>query len=247
MMENGATLSDIAAITNMNDGFGGNNGYAWIWILLIFGMFNGNGYGWGNGCNNGFATQSEMQTQFLSQNLMNRFDTLQVQQANNAKENAMLIQNALYDTSRQLNENAYGIIDGFGRTNDNLNCGFYGVNRGIAELGFGVQNVGCSINRNIDSVKFENAQNTCEIVNAIHKEGEITRGLIQQNTIQDLRDRLEEKDRLYQAANYTLANAQQTRNILDSVGRFVINPPQPFYFGGYGNYGYGYGGTTVAV
>ena len=33
-------------------------------------------------------------------------------------------------------------------------------------------------NRNIDNVKFENAQNTCAITTAIHEEGEKTRALI---------------------------------------------------------------------
>ena len=40
----GYSLSDIAAATNGNDGFGGNN--AW-WIILLF-LFAMNG-GWGNG------------------------------------------------------------------------------------------------------------------------------------------------------------------------------------------------------
>ena len=53
----------------------------------------------------------------------------------------------------------------------------------------------CETQRAIDSVKFENAQNTCQIVNAIHAEAEMTRAQLTQNTIQDLRDKLAEKDR----------------------------------------------------
>lgn len=44
---NGYSLADIAAVTNGNDGFGGNNGGAWwLLILFLFGFMNG---GWGNG------------------------------------------------------------------------------------------------------------------------------------------------------------------------------------------------------
>ena len=41
------SLSDIAAVTNSNDGFGGNNGW-WV-LILLFAIFGG----WGNGGVNG--------------------------------------------------------------------------------------------------------------------------------------------------------------------------------------------------
>ena len=34
-MDNGMSLSDIAAVTRDNDGFGGSNGAWWIIILLL--------------------------------------------------------------------------------------------------------------------------------------------------------------------------------------------------------------------
>ena len=65
------------------------------------------------------------------------------------------------------------------------------------------------------------SQNTSTITNAIHTEGEETRKLITGNTIQNLRDKLSEKDSELQSAQLTLANSVQTNNILNTLGRFV--------------------------
>lgn len=68
----------------------------------------------------------------------------------------------------------------------------------------------CEVNRNIDAVRYENSKNTCDIVNAIHAEGEATRGLITQNTIQELRDNL-------QAAQLQLGNYSQTQTLINEL------------------------------
>lgn len=65
----------------------------------------------------------------------------------------------------------------------------------------------------------------CDLRTAIHAEGEATRGLIQNNTIQDLRDRLAERDRDLSAANFQISQVAQTSNIINAVRPF----PQPAY------------------
>lgn len=65
----------------------------------------------------------------------------------------------------------------------------------------------------------------CDLRTAIHAEGEATRGLIQNNTIQDLRDRLAERDRDLSAANFQISQVAQTSNIINTVRPF----PQPAY------------------
>jgi hypothetical protein len=57
-------------------------------------------------------------------------------------------------------------------------------------------------------VKAEAYKNTCEITTAIHAEGEATRALITENTIQALRDKLEDRDRALQAANFQISQQQ---------------------------------------
>ena len=72
-------------------------------------------------------------------------------------------------------------------------------------------------NRNIDAVRFENAKNTCDITTAIHAEGEATRALINANTIQALRDKLEDKDRALLTANFQLSQQAQNAYLLNEI------------------------------
>lgn len=46
---NGYSLSDIAAVSRSNDGFGGENGAWWIIILFLFAFCGWGGYGYGAG------------------------------------------------------------------------------------------------------------------------------------------------------------------------------------------------------
>lgn len=64
---------------------------------------------------------------------------------------------------------------------------------------------------------------------------------MQADTIQKLRDKVQDQQN-------TISNFMQTQNILNSIGRYVTNPPCYQNYGyGYGNYGCGCGcGTTIA-
>lgn len=92
--------------------------------------------------------------------------------------------------------------------------GFGAVTREIAESRFADQNCCCETNRNIDAVRYEGAKNTCDIITAIHNEGEATRQLITQGTIQDLRDRLEDRDRQLMTANFQLSQQAQSASLV---------------------------------
>lgn len=84
------------------------------------------------------------------------------------------------------------------------------------------------------------AECCCDLKTAIHAEGEATRGLIQANTIQDLRDRLA-------LANDALTTQTVSNNVINAVRPFptpayiTCSPYQsvayPYNYG----YGYGYG------
>ena len=95
--------------------------------------------------------------------------------------------------------------------------GFYATRQGISELGFGMKDCCCGINRNIDAVRYESAQNTCAITNAIHAEGEATRALINANTMQDLRDKLEARDRDILARDFQLSQLSQTASLVNEL------------------------------
>lgn len=220
----GLSASDVLALTKDSDGlFGGGSSGGILALIIIFVLLfgTGNGFGFGGGREN-VATQGEVQRSFDTNTIINKLDGI-----------------------------TNGLCDGFYATNNSINGvnmntmqGFNSVNQGIANLGYEQQNCCCTTNRNIDSLKYENAQNTCAIVNAIHADGEATRALMQANTVQELRDKLQERDN-------TISNLVQNSTLLNSVGRFVLNPPCYQGYNGYGcNTGY-YGcgcntGVTVA-
>lgn len=87
---------------------------------------------------------------------------------------------------------------------------FSQTQRAIDGLGFSMQNCCCETNRNIDSLRYENAKNTCEVVQAIHADGEATRALINANTMQELRDKLQE-------AQLALSNNAQTQTLINQL------------------------------
>ena len=95
--------------------------------------------------------------------------------------------------------------------------GFYATRQGITELGYAMKDCCCGINRNIDAVRYEGAQNTCAITNAIHAEGEATRALINANAMQELRDKLEARDRDVLVRDFQLSQLAQTSSLVSEL------------------------------
>lgn len=95
------------------------------------------------------------------------------------------------------------ILGGVNTLQNNLCAGFNSVNSNIAQLGFNMQ------------------QCCCDLKTTIHDEGEQTRALIQANLIQDLRDKLADKDRELLTTGLVTAQTIQTNN-LESYIRNVM-------------------------
>lgn len=200
-MMDGQGLTPVYDVNNRDAGWG--NGF--IWVLLIFVLMMGGGWNrWGNGAG---LTQVEMQQGFDTQSMLRKLDG---------------IQQGLCDGFYAQNTT---MLQGFNGVQRDLGAGFTAVNAGIAENRFAQQQCCCEINRNIDAVRSENFKNTCEITNAIHQEGEATRALITANQMQELRDRLAERDRMLQTANFQLSQQAQSANIISTLRPF----PQPAY------------------
>ena len=114
------------------------------------------------------------------------------------------------DVNGQLRGITNGICDGFYAINNSLKDGFYGTQANIKDCC-------CTTNRNIDAVRYENSKNTCEITNAIHAEGETTRALINANMIQDLRDKLEARDRDILVRDFQLSQLAQNATLINEL------------------------------
>lgn len=189
MDSTGYNLSDIAAVTDGRDGFGSGNGW-WVIIFLIF-AFMGFGRGWNN---NGEqpATNDDVQRGFDTSAIIGKLDG---------------ISNGLCDGFYAQNTT---MLNGFGGLQRDLCQGFAAVNAGINQARFDSQQCCCETNRNIDAVRYENARNTCDIVNAIKEDGAATRALITQNEIQTLRDQL-------QTANFQLSQQAQNATLIATL------------------------------
>lgn len=202
----------IVPVMDVNHGYGdsyGCGGGMWfMWIIVLFALMGGWGNGFGRGYGNGPGlTQVEMQQGFDTQSVLRKLDG---------------IQNGLCDGFYAQNTT---MLNGFNGVQRDLCQGFASVNASIAENRYAAQQCCCETNRNIDAVRAENYKNTCEITNAIHAEGEATRALINHNVMQDLRDKLADRDRDLQSANFQLSQLSQTANIVSTLRPF----PQPAY------------------
>ena len=138
-----------------------------------------------------------------------------------------------FDTTginNKLNGLENGLCDGFYAQNTNLLNGFSGISREIASCC-------CETNRNIDGVRYDAQKNTCDIITAVHEEGEKTRSLIKENEIQVLRDKV---------AELQLAQSQCAQNA------YLTNTIRPYPVPAYpacrpscdGGWGWNYGGAA---
>lgn len=167
---------DSAERTNCNSGWGfGNDWSWWIIILLIFGWGNGNGFGGfgGNGGGNmvGYelgkvATTNDVASGFASSATLNSLNDIKLGQAG--------IQQTLCQGFSGVNQT---VERGLSTMGYNMATGFHGVDNAICTLGYqqaqGVNTIAhqisdccCTTQRAIDSVKYENAKNTCDIIRA---------------------------------------------------------------------------------
>ena len=116
-----------------------------------------------------------------------------------------------------------------GRLSDQNTYNMNTLQQGLCSLGYNnlaqfkdlsseIASCCCNTQKELLINRYEAEKNTCAITNAIHADGEATRALLTQNTIQDLRDRL-------QAAELGLSQAAQTANIIQQVRPF----PSPAY------------------
>ena len=181
------SLSDIAALNRDNDGFGGG---AW-WVIVLFTLI----FGWGNngwGNNNGFAnaigyenlaTSNEVQRGFDNQNSMaNQREILAAVNSGTAQSVAATNQ-TFHDTLAVFNDK------------------YTELQRDIAGLAVGQANAlanqnqcCCDTRMEMQSLaaqqRYDSAQQTCQILQAVQAEGNATRAMIQQDKIEALQNKV---------------------------------------------------------
>lgn len=144
---------------NNGGGFGwGGDGAWWIIILFLFvfcGWGNGGfGGGYGNGANGagfqGYATRADINDGFAMNNLQSGINAIQ-----------QGICDATYALTNAINS-------GFSTTQMSMMQGFNGVQAQICNLGAQLAQCCCDIRASIQDVRYEMAQNTCNITNQMN-------------------------------------------------------------------------------
>ena len=144
---NGYSLSDFAAIQG-RDGFGAGNGAWWLIVLFLF-CFMG---GWnGNGKN--YATAEDMQNQFNFASLERQNNEIMA----NSRQMA-------YDLTGAIKDSAYALNTTIRDADADLKENVRDIQALVQGLGAEVQNCCCATNRNIDSVRYDAALNTRDIL-----------------------------------------------------------------------------------
>lgn len=239
-------ISPIGCANNGGMGFGGNGWGDLAALIVVAGLF-----GWGNGGFGGFgggrggydvccgtpATQADLANGFAQNTLQRGIDDIILGQA------------------QAINYNNQG----FAGLNSVINTGFAGVNNAICTLGYQqaqlvnglsreLADCCCTTQRAIDSVKYENAKNTCDIIRAG-----------QDNTRAILDYLTGEKISALQAENSGLkaqiSNDRQSAYIIDALApkcpapAYVVQPPQQVTFptNCCGNVAYANGGCGCGI
>ena len=82
---------------------------------------------------------------------------------------------------------------------------------------FDQQQCCCEIKTAIANTDNQNFRNTCEVLNAIHSEGEATRAVLVANKISDLQEKLADSQRAAQTAQIEASQLTQTSKLIDAI------------------------------
>lgn len=173
------SLSDIAAVTrgtNDNDGWGGN-GLLWIVILFLFVFMGGGGL-------NGWNRQGEY----------GQYATAASQQEILYGQQFGQINDRLTNLGNGVCNLGFEMQGGLGQLGKEVALGQSNLQQTIMGTGNGIQQqiASCCCENRLATANLsaQMDRQTCDITTAIHAEGEQTRAMMQANTIQQLRDKV---------------------------------------------------------
>ena len=182
-MNGNVSPADIAAVMGNRDRDGGLFGdgiWGIIMLLIVAGLFTGNGFGWGG--NRGNAFENDIDTRFLERDIFN------------TNQN---VSNTACQTQRDVLESRYTTQLGLGELNANMQNCCCNTQKEILQ------------NRYDNALQTQTlssqlASCCCNLETAIHAEGEATRNQLLQDKIEQLREQVNTSNLALNSAN--LAN-----------------------------------------
>lgn len=214
--DTGLSAGDILALTkgNNNDLMGGV-GFWWVIVFLIVaGMFNGNGFGFGNNV----ANDSLLNEEFIKRDIFNTNQNV----SNTACQTQRDVLDTKYGLGSEIQTNRYNL--GTEIMQNRFNCSQNActtqkeVLQNRYDNAIGQANLQKDLLLGNKDIQAQMAQCCCDLKTAVHAEGEATRALITENTIQDLRDRLA-------VANSAITSQSIANDVIGAVRPY----PQPAY------------------
>lgn len=198
--ENGLSIADAMALSkDNNDIFGGNS----TWVFFLFFLLawgNGGFFGGGNNASReGELTRAELYSGLGQQDIFR-----------NQAEIASELSAFERDATNNWGNMRYDNLQNMNALQTAMTNGFYNIGNQLSENRFAQQSCCCETNRNIDAVRYENAKNTCDIINASTANTQRIIDMISQNQMQMLRDELS-------TTRAALSNNIQTQNILGAL------------------------------
>lgn len=215
--------AELLALLNTKDdeGMGWNNPFFYLIFIWLFAMFGGNGFGFGGfgggyGAYGPYGTFQEISNEFLYSNLNAGQEAIRASQL--ATQNG--IASLGFDLTNQINAVSQTLGQGLCSTtyelSSKIDASRYDQALSAQQLSRQIADCCCTTNRNIDALANQMSMDTCAIKEAIFRDGEATRALINANTVQELRDKLS-------AAEMALSNGAQTKAIEQAIDAKVAS------------------------
>lgn len=225
MSYNEMSPADYAAVNGNNNGMFGNDGWAWIILLVLFG-YGGRGFGFGGGfgggCGAPCATQADVRAAVDQQTLISKLDN-----------------------------QTYGLADSTYALNNAITNGFHSVDRGFCDISHQISDCCCSTKQAIGDVKYTIAQEGCETRHAmfnntrdiIDNANANSRAILDALNANYIRTLEQENNSLRLSASQSAQNAvlmaamdANKAEILRRTGAecptaaYIVQPPQPVTF-----------------
>lgn len=212
------SVADIAAVTN-GGGYGfGNDWWAWIILLALFGGFGNRGYGFGGGnCCSNPATCAEVQNGFNQQattqalnGIANGISSLgydQLNQMNGINQNVSTVGNNIVSAITNMGINQMQNTNALANQLSNCCCE---TREAIQGVNYSMSQSFCNLGNTINQIGQQIMQNDNSNFRALHDELVSYRMQDKDDTIAELRSQV-------QALNLGVSQRNQTADIVNQI------------------------------
>lgn len=156
-MESGLSNSDVALLSDKNDGMFGGGG-AMFWFLALLVLAGGGFGGFGNNGGPGLVTQAELTNQLNAQTTNQQLQQIALSSANNNYETARLVNEQTNALMNQNNTNLINAIQGFNTVNQNMTTQINQLSGKVDQLSYHMDQCCCEIKTLILQNRLEDAQ-----------------------------------------------------------------------------------------